>query len=403
MYARKRLDIGWSDLAAGAVGAVASRGAAKLAHDIEGALAGDGRDAVAFLSLRSGFDLMLRELALPKGSEVIVSALTIPDMWTLLEEHGLRAIPVDVDPATLAPTAADIERLVTPATRAVLVAHLFGTRGSLDGIVRVARERGLLLWEDCAQTFDSPTPFGDARADCTMLSFGPIKTATALGGGALIFRDKDSIREALAAKVRAAHATYPRASSAAFFKRVLKFVGLKFISLPLPYACFVRWCRWRGHDYDTVIQAAVRGFARDELLKRLRHRPSRALLALMLRRIAQADGARVRARKAAGDALMRSVMHSPEGAREVPGHAAPYHDHWVFTVLSDEPEALIAKLRAEGFDATSVATMRSVPAPADRPELAPHAAERMLSRLVYVPMYPELPARARARLADALR
>jgi dTDP-4-amino-4,6-dideoxygalactose transaminase len=280
----------------------------------------------------------------------------------------------------------------------VLVAHLFGTRGSLDGIVRVARERGLLFWEDCAQTFDSPTPFGDARADCSMLSFGPIKTATALGGGALIFRDA-----ALAAKCRTAHATYPRACSRAFFKRVLKYVGLKFISLPLPYACFVRWCQWRGRDYDTVIQASVRGFARDELLVRLRHRPSRALLALMLRRIAQADGARVRARKAAGDALMRSVMQSPEGAREVPGHAAPYHDHWVFTVLSDEPEALIAKLRAEGFDATSVATMRSVPAPADRPELSPRAAERMLSRLVYVPMYPELPARARARLADALR
>jgi dTDP-4-amino-4,6-dideoxygalactose transaminase len=148
VYARKRLDIGWSDLAAGAVGAVASRGAAKLAHDIESRLSADGREAIAFLSLRSGFDLMLRELALPKGSEVIVSALTIPDMWTLLEEHGLRAIPVDVDPATLAPTAADIERLVTPATRAVLVAHLFGTRKSLDDIARVSRERGLLLWED---------------------------------------------------------------------------------------------------------------------------------------------------------------------------------------------------------------------------------------------------------------
>jgi len=394
MYSRKRLDIGWSDLAAGAVRAVWSAPAESLARDIEARLSSDGREAIAFLSLRSGFDLMLRELALPKGSEVIVSALTIPDMWTLLEHHGLRVVPVDVDPATLAPAAADIERLVTPATRAVLVAHLFGTRNSLDEIVRVAREHKLLFWEDCAQTFDSPTPLGDRRADCSMLSFGPIKTATALGGGALLFRDR-----ALAAKVRATHATHARASSGAFLKRVLKYVGLKFISLPLPYACFVRICRWRGRDYDTVIQASVRGFARDELLARLRHQPSRGLLALMLRRISQADGARVRARKAAGDELMRAL----EGSREVPGRAAPYHDHWVFTVRADEPAALIAKLRAEGFDATSVATMRSVPAPADRPELAPRAAERMLSRLVYVPMYPELPARARARLAELLR
>jgi len=301
MYARKRLDIGWSDLAAGALNALRSAPAESLARHVEARLSGEGREAIAFLSLRSGFDLMLRELALPRGSEVIVSALTIPDMWALLEHHGFRVVPVDVDPATLAPSAADIERLVTPATRAVLVAHLFGTRNGLDDILRVARERGLLLWEDCAQTFDSPTPLGDARADCSMLSFGPIKTATALGGGALIFRDA-----ALAAKVRAAHATHPRASSGAFLGRVLKYLGLKFIGLPLPYACFVEICRWRGRDYDTAIQASVRGFARDELLARLRRQPSRALLALMLRRIAQADGTRVRARKAAGDELMRA-------------------------------------------------------------------------------------------------
>jgi hypothetical protein len=48
---------------------------------------------------------MLRELALPKGSEAIVSALAIPGMWTLLEHHGPRIVPVDVDPAALAPTA----------------------------------------------------------------------------------------------------------------------------------------------------------------------------------------------------------------------------------------------------------------------------------------------------------
>jgi len=398
VYARKRLDIGWNDLAVAALRAVRSAPAETLAREIESRLSRGDREAIAFLALRSGFDLMLRELALPKGSEVIVSALTIPDMCTLLEHHGLRAVPVDVDPATLAPTAADIERLVTPATRAVLVAHLFGTRNSLDGVVRVAREHGLLLWEDCAQTFDSPTPCGDARADCSMLSFGPIKTATALGGGALLFRDA-----ALAARSRTAHAAYPRACSKAFLKRVLKYVGLKFISLPLPYACFVRWCRWRGHDYDAVIQASVRGFGRDELLKRLRHQPSRGLLALMLRRIAHADGARVRARKAVGDELMHALMQSRDGVREVPGSAAPYHDHWVFTVLTDEPTALIERLRAAGFDATSTATMRSVPAPGDRPDLAPHAAERMLARLVYVPMYPELPAYARTRLAEALQ
>ena len=56
------------------------------------------------LSVRSAWDLLLHVLAWPAGSEVIVSAITHPDMITILRAHGLVPVPVDVDLDTLAPS-----------------------------------------------------------------------------------------------------------------------------------------------------------------------------------------------------------------------------------------------------------------------------------------------------------
>ena len=50
----------------------------------------EGRnDALACLSVRSGFDLLLQSFALPAGSEVLFSAVTIQDMPKIAEAHGL--------------------------------------------------------------------------------------------------------------------------------------------------------------------------------------------------------------------------------------------------------------------------------------------------------------------------
>src|SRR5438876_3258754 len=82
-------------------------------------------------------------LALPAGSEVLVSAITIPDMVRIIEAHGLVPVPVDLDPDTLSVDQESLDRAVTPKTRAVLIAHLFGTRQPMEPILKVARQHGL--------------------------------------------------------------------------------------------------------------------------------------------------------------------------------------------------------------------------------------------------------------------
>jgi dTDP-4-amino-4,6-dideoxygalactose transaminase len=188
MIPRGTPDIGWGDLLAGLTYCLLALDAADIREQLELRWSTEG-NALACLSVRSGFDLALQALTLPEGSEALVSAVTIPDMVRLLRRHHLTPVPVDVDPHTLSVSAADLERGITPRTRAVLVAHLFGARMPMEPVLEVARAHKLVVFEDCAQAFDHFEHRGHPDSDVSMFSFGPIKTATALGGGLLRFRD----------------------------------------------------------------------------------------------------------------------------------------------------------------------------------------------------------------------
>jgi hypothetical protein len=83
-------------------------------------------EGLVCFTVRSGWDLWLRAQGLRSGDEVLVSAITHPDMIHIIHEHGLRAVPADIDPGTLAVWPWMLEAALTPRTRVVLVAHLFG-------------------------------------------------------------------------------------------------------------------------------------------------------------------------------------------------------------------------------------------------------------------------------------
>ena len=112
---------------------------AKLSQDPD-AVYSKSSTVASFLSVRTAFDLYLKALNLPQGSLVVCSPLTIPDMVTILYEHGLVPLPVDLDPSTLAPKAGVLEAEVSkrsakhsvedaePLVRAIYVAHVFGAQ-----------------------------------------------------------------------------------------------------------------------------------------------------------------------------------------------------------------------------------------------------------------------------------
>jgi dTDP-4-amino-4,6-dideoxygalactose transaminase len=394
LQSRHRLDLRLRHFAYALVAGLWARNPGRLTARVEAGWSPSGQGVVC-RSVRSGFHLLLAELALPAGAEVLVSAVTHPDMVRILEAHRLVAVPVDLDIPTLGPRLDLAERLVTPRTAAVLVAHLFGGHVAMGPLAAFAMQHRLMLWEDCAQAFIGPADTGDPSADVSMYSFGALKTCTALGGALLKVRDP-----ALRAGMRSTHSRWRLQKRRAYAATVLKFLAFTLAVRPLPFGILARLNQALGRDFDRMVNTSVKAFRPGPLLPQLEVRPSAPLLATLTYRLRSFDGARLRRRAAAGDWLS---AHLPDHVVPV-GHRMALHTHWLFPVMSSEPDRLILACRRAGVDgARAASSVTVVGAPAGRSEAEPHAARQMMAALVFLPAYPELPRRSLARLVRATR
>jgi perosamine synthetase len=386
VYARHRLDLSVADILFGVLSCGRVWRRKRLEAEVLRLCSLEDEGLIS-LSVRSGWDLWLAAQGFRAGDEVLVSAVTHPDMVRIIRAHGLRAVPVDIEPETLAVRGRMLEAALTRRTRVVLVAHLFGGRMDLGGVARFAREHGLLLVEDCAQAFQGPESMGDPAADVSMYSFGTLKTSTALGGAILRVRDREVLD-----RMRGIQASYPLQGRGAYLKKLLKVFGLVVASRPRPYGLLVGACTWLGSDLDALVGGVVRGFPPQEpgatFFRRLRHRPSAPLLAMLSRRLSTFDGKRLERRASTGGRFasrLREDLH--------PGWHSLRPTHWLFPVVVADPEALILGLRQHGLDA-SRATSSIAVIEASAEHASPTEASLMMSGIVFLPVYQELPSGA---------
>jgi len=106
------------------------------------------------LSVRTGFDLYLSALAPPQGGHVILTAINIPDMVTIVREHRLVPIPIDLDMESMEVDLAAFSSLASQKTVLLVVSHVFGSViSNLRELLLLAGERGIPVFEDCAEGF----------------------------------------------------------------------------------------------------------------------------------------------------------------------------------------------------------------------------------------------------------
>lgn len=108
------------------------------------------KHTVAVNSGTSALWIALSALGIGPGDEVIVPGYTfIASMSSVIYA---RAIPVfaEIDESlTLDPE--DVEKKITPRTKAIMIVHMLGNPGYIDEIKEIASENNLFLIEDCAQ------------------------------------------------------------------------------------------------------------------------------------------------------------------------------------------------------------------------------------------------------------
>jgi dTDP-4-amino-4,6-dideoxygalactose transaminase len=144
--------------------------------------------AVSCASGTDALHLAILAAGIGPGDEVITSPFTFIATAEAICYAGATPVFVDIDPQTFNIDPALIEKAITPRTRAIIPVHLFGQPADMLAISEICDRHGLLLIEDCAQSFGAKTN-NRMTGSLGMLgcfSFFPSKNLGCYGDGGMI-------------------------------------------------------------------------------------------------------------------------------------------------------------------------------------------------------------------------
>ena len=136
----------------GAAGEAFMGGPAVRAFEAKAAAYFGAKHAVAVNSWTSGLIAAVAALGLEPGDEVITTPWTMAATATAILHNNAIPIFADIDPQTFNIDPAAVERLVTPRTRAILAADIFGLSADMRALRVIADRHGLKLLTDTAQS-----------------------------------------------------------------------------------------------------------------------------------------------------------------------------------------------------------------------------------------------------------
>jgi len=148
------------------------------------------RHALAMSSCTTALHIILAAMGIGPGDEVIVPAFTWVATANVVLYCGATPVLADVDRQTNNIDVADVQRRVTPRTKAVIAVHLFGLCADIAGLRRVLPAHVKII-EDAACAAGAAigeTPAG-GLADAAAFSFHPRKSITTGEGGMVTTND----------------------------------------------------------------------------------------------------------------------------------------------------------------------------------------------------------------------
>ena len=147
------------------------------------------------VSCNSGTDalfLALKALNIGEGDEVITTPFSFFATAEVITRVGAKPVFIDIDLNTFNLSLAQVERAITPQTKAIIPVHLFGQPVNMQELMRIADAHNLYAIEDCAQA--TGASWGEERIGSIghvgCFSFFPTKNLGACGdGGAVTTND----------------------------------------------------------------------------------------------------------------------------------------------------------------------------------------------------------------------
>jgi perosamine synthetase len=152
--------------------------------------------AVAVGSGTAALHLIVRALGLGRGDEVLVPSFTFAaSVNAILFEHA-HPVFVEIEPRTYNLDPADLERKITPRTRAIMVVDVFGHPAPWDAILQIAERHDLRVIDDSCEALGARyhgRPIG-SLGDAAAFAFYPNKQMTTGEGGMLVTNREEIAR-----------------------------------------------------------------------------------------------------------------------------------------------------------------------------------------------------------------
>jgi len=160
---------------------------------------GQVREAVGVNSGTSALHLALLAAGVGPGDGVVTTPFTFVATVAAILYTGARPVLVDVEPRTLTMDAAQLERAITPRTKAVVPVHLYGHPADMDPILAVAKRHRLLVIEDAAQAHGALYKGRrvGSLGDLGCFSFYASKNLGAYGEGGMVVTDRPEYARAI--------------------------------------------------------------------------------------------------------------------------------------------------------------------------------------------------------------
>lgn len=149
------------------------------------------------IGLNSGTDALMMALwalGVGKGDEVITTPISFVATTGSIVHVGATPVYADVrDDQNIDP--AEIEKKITPRTKAIMPVHWGGRIAEMDAILDIAKRHDLLVIEDSAQTMEAyyKGRHGGTIGHAGAISAHPLKNLNALGDGGFLLTSDDEV------------------------------------------------------------------------------------------------------------------------------------------------------------------------------------------------------------------
>ncbi|MDD5558642.1 DegT/DnrJ/EryC1/StrS family aminotransferase [Candidatus Methylomirabilis sp.] len=154
------------------------------------------RFGIAVANGSVALDAAVKALDLGSGDEVIIPAFTIISCAAAIVRAGAIPVLVDCEPDTWNMDVDEVERKITPRTRAVMAVHIYGLPVDMDALLAITQPRGIKVIEDAAEAHGQTCrgrPCG-SFGEMSTFSFYPNKHVTT-GEGGIIVTDDEGLAE----------------------------------------------------------------------------------------------------------------------------------------------------------------------------------------------------------------